>query len=264
MKTGRWILLLIVSAVFSIFLMAEEQDEMIRCTILFDNYPYDENLATGWGFACLIEGFEKAVLFDTGADGEILLQNMQRLGIDPGNPEIVIISHHHWDHIGGLGPFLQQNANPELYLPPSMDAEKIRLYSEMGASVQVVKEPQVLVPGVCVTGPMGSYIIEQSLILETSQGLVIITGCAHPGIVEIVRKAVALTGENVYLVFGGFHLRSKTRGEIANIIDAFREIGVQKVGPTHCTGDQAIQAFRQDYGKKFVPMGVGRVIEFPR
>jgi len=264
MKIARLIVMLITVAVFSILLMGEEQDEVIRCTILFDNYPYDENLEPGWGFACLIEGCGKTVLFDTGADGEILLQNMQRLGIDPASPEIVVISHHHLDHIGGLGSFLQQNANQELYLPPSIDEERIRLYSEMGASVRVVKEPQVLIPGVCVTGPMGRHIIEQSLILETSRGLVIIAGCSHPGIVEIVRKAVALTGENVYLVFGGFHLRSKNRREIANIIDAFHDIGVQKVGPTHCTGDQPIQAFRENYEDNFVPMGVGRVIEFPR
>ena len=111
-----------------------------------------------------------------------------------------------------------------------------------------------------ITGEMGVQIPEQALILDTSHGIVVITGCAHPGIVDIVKKAKELMNKDIELVFGGFHLGGTPEARVREIIGRFREMGVKRVGATHCTGDEAIQMFRDEYGENFVEMGVGRKI----
>jgi 7,8-dihydropterin-6-yl-methyl-4-(beta-D-ribofuranosyl)aminobenzene 5'-phosphate synthase len=96
--------------------------------------------------------------------------------------------------------------------------------------------------------------------VRTDEGLVVVTGCAHPGIVEIVRRAKALSGDPFYLVLGGFHLGGKSRREMEGILSEFRRLGVRKVAPCHCTGEQAIRMFRQEYGEDYLQAGAGRVI----
>lgn len=112
------------------------------------------------------------------------------------------------------------------------------------------------------TGEMGTGIIEQALVLKTNKGLVVVTGCAHPGIAEIARRAKEVGGDEIYLVLGGFHLGQASNAEIEQIIAAFRQLGVQKVGPCHCTGDKAIGYFRKAYGEGFIECGVGQVLIF--
>ncbi len=107
-----------------------------------------------------------------------------------------------------------------------------------------------------MTGPF----TEQALVLETPPGLVVITGCAHPGIVRMLEVVKAQYDRPIYMVLGGFHLVTAPADEIAAIVQRFRALGVRKVGATHCTGDTAIAAFRRVYGDDYVPMGVGRVI----
>ncbi|MGM0532240.1 MAG: MBL fold metallo-hydrolase, partial [Bacteroidota bacterium] len=96
----------------------------------------------------------------------------------------------------------------------------------------------------------------QSLMIHSKKGLIVMTGCAHPGIVRIVKKAKELTGkESVYLVVGGFHRPP------GSTVQEFSELGVEKVAPTHCTGDEVKNAFEEEYGKDFVEYGVGKIIE---
>jgi 7,8-dihydropterin-6-yl-methyl-4-(beta-D-ribofuranosyl)aminobenzene 5'-phosphate synthase len=115
--------------------------------------------------------------------------------------------------------------------------------------------------GVYSTGELGSGIIEQSLVLDTRQGLVVITGCAHPGIVSMVRRALELYRDQIYLVLGGFHLGGKSPGELEGIIAEVRQLGVKKVAPCHCTGEQAMSMFAQEWGDDFIVNGAGRVIQ---
>ncbi len=111
------------------------------------------------------------------------------------------------------------------------------------------------------TGELGITIKEQSLVIKTEKGLVVITGCAHPGILEIVRNARESFGEEIYLVFGGFHLLSYSSKGINEIIQAFRDLGVIKAGPCHCSGGTAKNLFTEEYAEDFVSIGVGKVIE---
>ena len=114
------------------------------------------------------------------------------------------------------------------------------------------------------TGELGTSIKEQSLIIETDLGLVVITGCAHPGIVDIVRLAMELTGQHVYLVLGGFHLGSECKASILEIADEFQRLGVQRVAPCHCTGDLALQVLAEVYGDEFIKNGVGMILDIPQ
>jgi 7,8-dihydropterin-6-yl-methyl-4-(beta-D-ribofuranosyl)aminobenzene 5'-phosphate synthase len=226
-------------------------------TILYDNNAYDERLETAWGFSCLVQGVEKTILFDTGGDGALLLRNMQTRGINPGTVDVVVISHVHGDHVGGLAGFLRENPTATVYLPQSFPASIKNAIKEAGAGLVEVYEPVEICEHVSSTGELGNGIKEQSLVIETAQGLVVITGCAHPGVVNIVRQAKELTGDQVHLVLGGFHLGGASRAMIKGIIDEFQRMGVQRVAPCHCSGDLARSLFEEAYGAGFTPAGVG-------
>ncbi len=107
----------------------------------------------------------------------------------------------------------------------------------------------------------GSSLAEQSLVIKAHPGLVIITGCAHPGIIRILEKVKENLEEPIYLVLGGFHLMDKDIRMIKMIVDRFRGLGVKKVGPSHCTGEEAIELFREEYKEDFLSIGVGRSME---
>ena len=107
--------------------------------------------------------------------------------------------------------------------------------------------------------------VEQFLVLDTTEGLVVVTGCAHPGIVEIVKKARLIFFKDVYLVLGGFHLLDLSDSKIQEKIQQLKDLGVRRVGASHCTGDKAIELFKQEFGDNFVKIGVGRIgISFHR
>jgi 7,8-dihydropterin-6-yl-methyl-4-(beta-D-ribofuranosyl)aminobenzene 5'-phosphate synthase len=233
----------------------------VTITIVYDNNEYDGRLETAWGFSCLVEGPEKTILFDTGGDSATLLRNMRALGIDPRDMDVIIISHVHGDHVGGLAGFLEENHAVTVYLPQSFPGSIKDATRDTGAELVEVDGLVEICEHVHSTGELGGGIKEQSLMIETAQGLVVITGCAHPGIVNIVRRAKELTGGEVYLVLGGFHLGGASEAKIASIVEAFRQLGVQKVAPCHCSGDVARRLFEEAYGEDFVLAGVGSRLE---
>jgi 7,8-dihydropterin-6-yl-methyl-4-(beta-D-ribofuranosyl)aminobenzene 5'-phosphate synthase len=232
----------------------------IELTVVFDNYGYKEGLETYWGFACVIRGLEETILFDTGANGDILLRNMQALGIDPKEIDTVFLSHFHWDHTGGLDKFLSRNSRVKVYLLKSFPQEIKDIVSSHQAKLIEIHESQQICKNTITTGEMGTQIREQSLVVQSPKGLIVITGCAHPGIVEIVKKAKDLLQQDVYLVMGGFHLKDKTEKEIKGILSDFRKMTVLSAGPSHCTGDLARNLFKQEYQQSYVDVGVGKVI----
>jgi 7,8-dihydropterin-6-yl-methyl-4-(beta-D-ribofuranosyl)aminobenzene 5'-phosphate synthase len=233
----------------------------LKFTILYDNYLHKEGTKPDWGFSCLIEGTEKTILFDTGTNPEILMHNIGQLEVDLKDVEQIVISHNHHDHTGGLNAVLEKNHEVSVYLPVSFPYEFVRNVETKKAQVISVDEPVEICQNVYSTGEMGDQIKEQSLILNTEKGLIIVTGCSHQGIVAILKKAKELFDRPIHLVFGGFHLGAKTNAELEEIIRNFKEIGVEKCGATHCTGDKAIEMFKKAFGENYVPMGTGRVFE---
>ena len=236
----------------------------IRLTIVYDNNEYDSRLETKWGFSCLIEGLEKTVLFDTGADSAMLLSNMKKLKIDPAEIDAIVLSHIHGDHVGGLNGFLGENSDVIVYLPQSFPGSFKDMVRSFRAEVEEVSGAKELFSGVYTTGELGNGIKEQSLIVASSQGLVVITGCAHPGVVNIVRKARDMMAEKpVYLVIGGFHMSGASTHQIQSVIEGFRQLGVRKVAPCHCSGDETRKLFRDEYGEDYIDSGAGKIITLP-
>jgi len=229
----------------------------MKTTIVYDNRTLDSNLASAWGFSCLVDG---DLLFDTGGDGRTLLSNMTKMGIDPAGITTVVLSHAHGDHTGGLGGLLETGVRPTVYVPRSFPT-RFKADVRLLTTLVEVHGPVEIRPGIHTTGEVGRGLVEQALAVETSQGLVVITGCAHPGVVEMVRCAKESVEGKVYLVMGGFHLGGTSRRRVKAVIADFRQLDVQKAAPCHCTGDRAIGIFAEEYGEDFIRVGVGLVLD---
>jgi len=254
-----FLICMIVAAAYGSILKAKDKIP-ITITILYDNYEFKPGLRSDWGFSCKIEGMPRTILFDTGTQADILFSNIEKLDVSISDIDTVVISHNHGDHTGGLFPFLKKNHDVSVYLVQSFPDKFVRRVEKTRAHAVVVADPVQICAGVYLTGEMGGRIPEQSLILDTPRGLVVITGCSHPGIVDICKKAREILKKDIFMVFGGFHLRSHSESQVKEIITQFRELGVKKCGPTHCTGDRAIQMFKEAYGEDYLQMGVGRVV----
>jgi len=257
----KWVFCLMALVVLSGTAGAADE---FRVTILYDNTVHTPGTKADWGFACLIEGAEKTILFDTGTQPDILRHNIEILGIDLNTVDQVVLSHEHGDHTGGLWFFLEKKTGVPVYFPASFSSGFSRRVESAGAATVKVTEPQEICKDVWVTGEIKGPVNELGIFLNTGQGLVVISGCAHPGIAAMVRHARSVLNKDVYFVFGGFHLMEKSKADVGAIIEQFQEAGVRKCGATHCTGEQQIEWFRQAYGKNFVEMGVGRVIRIPK
>ena len=232
----------------------------LKLTIVYDNNPYREGLETRWGFSCLVEGLERTILFDVGGEGAVLLRNMAKLEIDPNTIDVVILSHIHYDHIGGLSEFLEQNPDVVVYMPSSFPPGVEREVEGAGARSVKIDRTVEICKNAYSTGELGNWIKEQSLVIQTAKGLVVITGCAHPGIVQIVQKAKEMLSANAYLVLGGFHLCWMNVHQLRNIIKGMQKQEVMKIAPCHCSGDLARKQFEESYAEDFILTGVGKKI----
>ncbi|HOP08348.1 MAG TPA: MBL fold metallo-hydrolase [candidate division Zixibacteria bacterium] len=211
----------------------------MNITILYDNESLTDGTQADWGFSCLIEHDGVKLLFDTGASGAILIENMRVLGVDPESIEEVFISHSHFDHSGGLSSFLDRNNRVKVYAPNELRGIK------SAREVVYVDESFQLRDGFYSTGMLKG--IEQSLAIRTEKGLVVVVGCAHPG-VEAILNAVKPFG-TAYALIGGLH--------------GFAEYDIleplSRVCPTHCT--RHINEIRSLYPNKFISGGVGAEID---
>jgi 7,8-dihydropterin-6-yl-methyl-4-(beta-D-ribofuranosyl)aminobenzene 5'-phosphate synthase len=231
--------------------------------ILFENRSMDRNFIAGWGVSYLVDN---RVLFDTGEKSNYLFNNMDRMGIDISRIQAIVISHDHWDHTGGLWNILDKRPGLDLYSCPGFSPGfKNRLSTYACNRIEVESFTKIR-EGIYTTGQIEGkgdfdYIAEQALVLETDRGLTIMTGCAHPGILKIVEHVMNhMTGE-VYLVMGGFHLLDNPLGKIKQVINKFRQLGVRYVGPSHCTGEDAVRIFQESYKEHCIDIRVGKTFE---
>jgi 7,8-dihydropterin-6-yl-methyl-4-(beta-D-ribofuranosyl)aminobenzene 5'-phosphate synthase len=228
----------------------------ITIRIIYDNNQFDPQLKVEWGFSCFISGTQKTILFDTGGDGSTLLSNMKKLKITPEQVDLIFLSHIHGDHTGGLLEFLKKNNKVKVFLPHSFPSTFKKDITALGAQYIEVIEPIEICKDVFSSGELGISIKEQSLIIKTEKGLVIITGCAHPGIVDIVKKAKKLLNQNIYLVMGGFHLLGSSKEVIEKVVYEFKKMGIEKVAPCHCSGKLCLNIFENKYGPSLIKLGV--------
>ena len=145
-------------------------------TVVYDNVSSSPELTPDWGFACVVEGLPKTILFDTGAAGGVLLGNMKELDIAPAAIGAVVLSHNHGDHTGGLAAFLEQNGGVSVFVPAAFAGDFRELARRAGADVVETSGPQQVCPGAATTGVLGGATKEQGLYLETPEGAALITG----------------------------------------------------------------------------------------
>lgn len=236
--------------------------EKVSITVIYDNNSFLKGLQTDWGFACLIEVGKTKLLFDTGDNGNILLSNMAKLNINPEDIDLIFLSHFHHDHTGGLSEFLKKKSNVKIYYPKSFPNQLVEEIKKSGAIPVPVSSFQELQTNIFSLGELDSAIPEQSLAIQTAKGIVVITGCAHPGIVNILEKAKnSFHDELIYLTMGGFHLHRNTVAEISKVINEIIDLEIRTVAPSHCSGDNARKMFNEVYGDNYIEIGAGKIIK---
>ncbi len=214
----------------------------LEIKVLYDNTVAHPAFEKGWGFAAFVTIGEQRLLFDAGADPKIFMHNFEAAKIDAASFEHVMISHRHGDHTGGLAPLQQLNPKLKLMWPDPPEAFEV-------------------LPGFHSTGTLAGPAAEQALAIDTPQGLVVITGCSHPGVVKMVEAALnTRKARRVRFLIGGFHMLQHTPEQIAETIAALKKLNVQRIAATHCTGERAIAMFREVFGADFEPAGAGKVI----
>ena len=237
-------------------------DGAVHVTIIYDNYQANPDLQTDWGFACLVEYQDNALLFDAGRKADLYQQNVEILGINISEIPTLFISHEHGDHTAGIPWICEINPSVKCYLPASY-AEKLKASDKLPPNSKELSKPCHLYGPYYSTGDDFKAFKEQGLVIKTHTGGVLITGCGHPGIVDMVRRAKEELGIEIHAVIGGLHLMNTQESGVAEMGAILQEMGVRQICPTHCTGDRSIAMLKESFGEGFIPGGTGREIIIP-
>ncbi len=278
----------------------------LRLTTLVENTALKRGLRAEWGLCVLVEADGLNILMDCGASTHAVTHNAQVLGINLATVDVMVLSHGHYDHTGGLPAVLSAIdkeieiiAHPAVWGPKYVKSRHTGKYSfcgipyraeeleRLGARFTLTPQPTWLNQDIVVSGeePMttdfeaiddilyhreGNQFTpdpladDQSLYIKTELGLVIVLGCAHRGIINIIHHAQRLTGmEHVYLVVGGTHLFTASPQQLTRTVAALRDIGVDKLGVSHCTGMKPSALLAGEFGDNFLFNNTGTVIQFP-
>ncbi|SHJ86531.1 7,8-dihydropterin-6-yl-methyl-4-(beta-D-ribofuranosyl)aminobenzene 5'-phosphate synthase [Hathewaya proteolytica DSM 3090] len=288
----------------------------LKITTLAENKNEEhQTLKNEFGFSVLIEYGDKKVIFDTGKAGEFI-KNAEKMNVDISKVDDMVLSHAHYDHCGGLMPYLNKYdaKDTKLYLKNSFFelSDNKYYYDKVGKKFDFTdgkpgyfpvginfKEKDVTDKGVKISYINGdsedmekgmtvhghftinegdklapnmlvkdgdNYIVddfdeEVAVSIETDKGLVILSGCSHTGILNIVNTIQQRTGKKVYAVIGGFHLLDASDEKIQSTIDRFKELGVEKIGLSHCTGPKATKMFKEQMPNQTFVNETGSIYE---
>ncbi len=281
---------------FASFLMVAGARAADRVTILYDAFSDSKELTKDWGFSALVEHEGTRILFDTGNDAVIFEHNVKALGVDLTKLDFVVISHRHADHATGLRYVLRINPSATVYVPADgangfggapiparflqgdtslpgkmryfdgNSPEKLnsgKLY-DTGNFVLVNKLTEVT-PGIYlvfnVSQKKGTLELpELTLAIKGPKGIILVDGCSHSGIEEILAAASGID-THFYLVFGGLHLVTTPPEEIDTLVGNLKtKWKLEKIAPGHCTGEPAFARLQKAYGENYLYAGLGTSI----
>lgn len=227
----------------------------ITVTTLVDNTTAKSGLHNVWGLSLHVEvefpGRREAILFDTSGSAQVFRHNAKALDVDFSNLCAIVISHFHHDHFGAIEPALELIGPSDLitYLPSQHDALEVTLSKNEIRRV-IGESPQFIHPGISTTGSFGTkQLKEHGLVINVENyGLVLLTGCAHPGLNRLIKAAKKVfPARPIHAIIGGFHLKSAEEGQKAGKL--FVKEGVNLISPCHCTHAIAKTAIRAVVGE---------------
>jgi 7,8-dihydropterin-6-yl-methyl-4-(beta-D-ribofuranosyl)aminobenzene 5'-phosphate synthase len=224
-------------------------------TTLVDNQTARPDLSSVHGLSLYIEvqfpGRSDAVLFDTSGSAQVFRHNLKALNLDFSNLRALVISHFHHDHFGALAPALELIRHSDLvaFLPAHHDAIEETL-SKAKVRRQIAEESRLIRSGVATTGAFGPKTLkEQGIVINVeSNGLVLLTGCSHPKVGQMIRAAKKVfPGRPLQAIIGGFHLKTEKEGQAMG--ELFMKEGTRLVSPCHCTSKEAKAGIRSVVGE---------------
>jgi len=234
----------------------------MKLKIIFDKESINDSCVSGWGVAYLIDD---KILFDTAEKADYLIGNLKALDVNIANIEKVVISHNHWDHRAGLMSLLELNKKIEVFACSDFLEEFEQELS--GYNLKPVEAPREIAKNIHTTGCLsvnykGSKMKEQALVLASEKGISLISGCAHPGVLALIKRAKEMFPKSkFYSLVGGFHLIDEDERSINYIVDEVKRTGVKNIAPGHCTGFNAVNILKAVYPGHFFDLRIGQEIE---
>ncbi len=235
---------------------------MLKLTVTVDNKSLKRDTKADWGFSLFVNLNGVRGLFDVGPSYETLLYNANKLGISLKNLDFIFISHMHSDHSGDLLKVVQALRPKHLFLPATVSYSELMNISKFISSVKTVAEWSELLPNIFSTGLLeAGYISEQSMFINLESCSVVLVGCSHGGIINILKLIRAKSPVPVLLLIGGLHISSYERGK--TIGKSLLNMGIAHVYPCHCTKEEAKEGIYEAYGRS-TPCGVGLTLSIDK
>lgn len=234
----------------------------MKIKVLFDKEAIDDRFDKGWGVSYLI-GDE--ILFDTGEKFEYLKKNAEIMGVDLTKISKIVISHDHWDHTSGLWDLLKIASKPAVYICSHSNQELKQKIKDSGGELVEVKsnlqiEDNISSSGESLSTYKGKALFEQCLIIDSADGLSVICGCCHPGILNIIQKLEVKFSKDINCVLGGLHLMDKEKRYIEYVAEKLA-LKVKKIGACHCTGYDAVNVIKEKFKDNFLDVKIGMEVE---